>query len=120
MRASIAWGHFEMRLAFADGGNEEAVDVGYLGGLGALYAFDEDLDVAVGHFDGLHDVADGADLIDFFGFGLVDAGIMLGGEKDFAVAGECLFERTNARLAAHDKGRNHVREYHHVPNGHHG
>ena len=64
--------HFEVALAGADGGDEEAVAICDFKRLGALDALDQDLDVAVGHFDALHDAADGADLVDVLGFGLVD------------------------------------------------
>ena len=112
--------HFELGLAGAHRGDKEAVAVVDLDGLGALHAFDQNLDIAVGHLDALHDVADGADLVDFLGLGLVDGGVVLGGEKDLAVAVERLFEGAHARLAAHHEGRHHVGEDHHVPDGHHG
>ncbi len=60
------------------------------------------------------------DLIDLLGFGLVNGGIVLGGEKDLAVAGERFFEGAHAGKAAHDEGRHHVGKYHHIPDGHHG
>ena len=88
--------------------------------LGALDALDQDLDVAVGHFDALHDAADGADLVDVLGFGLVDGGVVLGGEKDLAVAAEGFFEGADTGLAAHDEGRHHIGEDDHIANGHHG
>jgi len=64
--------------------------------------------------------ADGADLEDVLGLGLVDGGVVLGGKKDFAVAGERLFKSAHAGLAADDKGRHHVGEDDHVANRHHG
>src|SRR5580658_197677 len=112
--------HFELRFAHAHGGDEEAVAVVHFDGLGALHAFDEHFDIAVGHLDALHDVADGADLVNLFGFGLVDAGVVLRGEKYLAVAGERLFKSAHAGLAAHYERRHHVGEDHHVPDGHHG
>jgi hypothetical protein len=107
-------------LAGAYGGDEEAVAVSDVDGLGALDALDQDLDVAIGHFDALHDVADRADLVDVLGLGLVDGGVVLGGEKDLAIAAECLFERTHAGLAAHHEGRHHIGEDDHIADGHHG
>ncbi len=112
--------HLEVVLAGAHGGDEEAVAVGDFNGLGALDALDKDLDVAVGHFDALHDVADGADLVDVLGLGLVDGGVMLGGEKDLAVATEGLLESAHAGLAAHHEGGHHIGEDNHVADGHHG
>ncbi len=112
--------HFEVALAGAHGGDEEAVAVGDFDGLGALDALDEDLDVAVGHFDALHDAADGADLVDVLGLGLVDGGVVLRGEEDFAIAAEGLFEGAHAGFAADDEGRHHIGEDDHVADGHHG
>ena len=112
--------HFKIGFAGAHGGDEEAVAVVHFDRLGALHAFDQHLDVAVGHFDALHDVADGADLVDLLGLGLVDGGVVLGGEKDLAVAVERFFKRAHAGEAADHEGRHHVREDHHVPDGHHG
>ena len=86
--------HLEVRFAHAHGGHKEAVAVGNFERLGALHAFHQHLDVAVGHLDALHDVADGADLVNLLGLGLVYAGVVLGGEEDFAVAGERLFQRS--------------------------
>ena len=51
-------GHLEVGLAGANGGHEETVAVVHLGGLGALHALHQHLDVAVRHLDALHDVAD--------------------------------------------------------------
>jgi hypothetical protein len=112
--------HLEFALAGAHGGDEEAVAVGDFNGLGALHALDQDLDVAVGHFDALHDVADGADLVNVLGLGLVDGGVVLGGEENLAVAGQGLFEGAHAGLAAHDERRHHIGEDDHVADGHHG
>ena len=112
--------HLEQGLAGADGGDEEAVGVVHLDGAGALDAFDEHLDVAVGHLDALDDVADGAGGVDVSGVGLVDGGVMLGGEEDLAVAGQGLFEGADAGFAADDEGRHHVGEDDHVADRHHG
>src|ERR1039458_7465105 len=94
--------HFEVALAGAYCGDKETVAVSHVDGFGALDALDEDLDVAVGHFDALHDVADGADLVDVLGLGLVDGGVVLGGEEYLAVAAESLLEGAHAGLAAHN------------------
>ncbi len=112
--------HFKIGLAGAHRGHEEAVAVVHFDGLGALHALDQHLDVAIGHLDALHNVADGADLVDFLGLGFVDRGVVLRGEKDLAVAVERFFQRTHAGLPAHHEGRHHVGEDHHVPDGHHG
>ena len=88
--------------------------------LAALDAFDQHLDVAVGQLQALHDVDDRADLVDLVGLGLVDAGVMLGGQKDLLVGGQRFFQGANARFAAHHERRHHVGEDDHVPDGHHG
>ncbi len=78
--------------------------------LAALQAFDQNLDVAVRQLEALHDVDDGADLVNLVRLRLVDAGVVLGGEEDPLVAGQRLFQRAHAGLAAHDERRHHVRE----------
>ena len=88
--------------------------------LAALNAFDQHFDVAVGQLQALHDVDDGADLVDFVRLGLVDAGVMLGGQKDLLVRGQRFFQGAHAGLAAHHKRRHHVRKDDHVADGHHG
>ena len=112
--------HLEVALAGAHRGHKEAVAVGDFKRLGALHAFHQHLDVAVGHLHALHDVADGPDLEDVLGLGLVDRGVVLRGEKDLAVAGERLFERAHARLPAHHERGHHVGKDDHVADGHHG
>jgi hypothetical protein len=97
-----------------------AVGLDDLQDLAALDAFDQNFDVAVGQLQALHDVDDGADLVDVVGLGLVDGGVVLGGQKDLLVGGQSLFESAHAGLAAHDERRHHVGKDDHVPNGHHG
>ncbi len=62
-------GYLEVGFAGAHGGHEKAVAVCHVDGLCALYALDQYLDIAVRHFDALHDVADGADLEDLLALG---------------------------------------------------
>ena len=88
--------------------------------LAALDAFDQHFDVSVGQLQALHDVDDGADLENVAGLGFVDRGIVLGGKKNFLIAGQSFFERAHARLPAHHERSHHVRKDDHVPNGHHG
>ena len=97
-----------------------AVRVGSLEQSAALNAFHQHLDVAIGQLEALHDVDDGADLVNLIGLGLVDGGIVLSGQKDFLVRGQRLFEGPHAGLSAHDERRHHVRKDDHVPDGHHG
>ena len=113
-------GHLKVGPAGTHGGHKKTVAVVHLGGLGALHALHQDLDISVGHFYALHDIADGPDLVDLLGLGLVDRGVVLRGEKDLAVAGERFFKSPHAGLAPHHEGRHHVRKNHHVPDGHHG
>ena len=103
----------------ADGSLHEAFALADLQDLAALDAFDQHLDVAVGQFQALHDVDDGADLVDLVGLGFVDAGVVLGGQEDLLVGGQRLFQRAHARFPAHDERGHHVREDDHVPDGHH-
>ena len=105
---------------YADGSLEIAVGFDDLQNLAAFYALDQNLDVAVGEFERLDDVDDGADLEDVIGFGFVDRGVVLGGQKDFLVAGQSLFERAYARFPAHHERSHHIRKDDHVTNGHHG
>ncbi len=88
-------------------------------GAGAFDAFDENLDVAIGELDALHDVGEGTDGVDFLGLGVVHGGIMLRGEKDLLVAGEGFFESADAGFPADDEGSHLLRENDHVPHRHH-
>jgi len=104
----------------ANRGLHVTVRIGGLQKAAALDALDEDFDIAVGQLQALHDVDDGADLIDFIRFGLVDGGIVLGGQEDLFVRGKSFFQGAHAGLAANHEGRHHVRKDDHVPNRHHG
>jgi hypothetical protein len=64
-----------------------AVGLGNAKDLAALDALDQDFDVAVGELQALHDVDDGADLKNVVGLGLVDGGVVLGGQKDLLIGG---------------------------------
>ena len=88
----------------------EAFGVRDLQDLAALDTFDQDLDIAIGELQALDDIDDRAYLIDLVCLGLVDAGIVLGGQKDLLVRGQCLFQGANARFPSDDKRRHHIRE----------
>ena len=107
-------------LGGAYGGFEVAVGIDDLQDLAALKAFDEDFDVAVGQLEALNDVDDGADLIDLVGLGLVDTGVVLGGEKNLLVAGQSFFQGADAGLPADHEGRHHEGKDDDVADGHHG
>ena len=102
-----------------DGGAEETVFFADRDDFAALDAFDQNLDIAIGLLQALHDIGDGADGKNFIRTRLIHAGIMLRGEKNFVVAGQRFFERAHARFAAHHERRHHVRKDDDVPNGHH-
>ena len=87
--------------------------------LAAFDAFHQHLDVAILQLEALHDVDDAADGVDFVRLGVVDGGVVLGGEKDLLVARHRLFERTHALLASHHERNHHVRKDDHVADGHH-
>ncbi len=89
--------HFEIASCRCERWRQRSHPVVHLDRLGALHAFDQHLDVAVRHLDALHDVADGADLENLLGLGLVDRGVVLRGKKDLAIAVERLFKGANAR-----------------------
>ena len=86
----------------------------------ALDAFDQDLDVAVGQLQALHDVDDRAYLVDLIGLGFIDAGVVLGGQENLLVGRQRLFEGANAGFPSYDKRSHHVGEDDHVADGHHG
>src|SRR5882724_6134273 len=110
---------FNGRARQADGGLEEAFGFGDLEDAATFDAFHENLDVAVRQFEALHDVDDGSDFVDFVGLGLVNAGVVLSGQEDLLVAGECLFQGADAGFPADNERGHHEREDHHVPDRHH-
>ncbi len=104
----------------ANGGLHVSVGVGDLQNLAALNAFNQNFNVAVGEFQALHDIDDGADLINFVGFWFVDGGIVLSRQKNLLVRSQGFFESAYARFAPHYERSHHERKDDHVPNGHHG
>ena len=106
-------------LGGADYGAEVAIRISDALYLPALNAFDQHFNVAVGKFQALDNVNDGAHLIDLCGLGLIHGGVVLGGEKNLAVTGKRLFQRAHAGFPAHDKGSHHEREDHHIADRHH-
>src|SRR6185312_5149578 len=98
----------------------ESFTLADLQNLAALDTFDEDLDIAVRQLQALHDVDDGADLIDLVWLRLVDTGVMLGGQENLLVSSQRFFQRVHTRFTAHHEGGHHVGKNDHVPDGHHG
>ena len=113
-------GRLDASVQQANGGAEEA----FLGGdgqrAGALDAFDQDLDIAVGELDALDDVGERADGVNFFGLGIVHRSIVLRGQENLLVPGESLFERADAGFAADDERRHLLGKNDHVAHRHHG
>ena len=125
-RRDALHGGFERLVGFgrvtrhAHRGLHETLGVDHLQNLAALNAFDQNFNIAVGQLQALHDVDDGADLVDFVGFGFVDGGVVLRGQENFLIRRQRFFEGAHARLAAHHKRRHHEGKDDHVPDGHHG
>src|SRR5437588_1066760 len=111
MRGEIHRAHRGLEVTFV---------VFYFEDFAALHAFDENLDVAILQLQSLHDVDDGADLVDLVRLGLVNAGVVLGGQKDLLVGSQRCFQGAHAGFPAHHEWGHHEREDHHVPYGHHG
>src|SRR5581483_8639854 len=88
--------------------------------LAALNALNQNLDVSVREFETLDNIDDRAHLINFIRLGLIDARIMLSGQKDFFVRRERFFKSAHARFAAHHEWGHHMGKDDHVPDGHHG
>jgi hypothetical protein len=103
----------------ADGGREGAVVILDADGRGALAPLDDDLGLAVLLALRLEDAGDGADRVDLVGVGLVDGGVVLGGEEDRAVGGERVFERAHRAGPADLEGDLGEREDHDIADGHH-
>ncbi len=112
--------YFQLPVGDPHRGHEKAIRVVHLDSLGPLQSLHQHLDVAVRHLHALDDIADGSHRVNVFRPRLIDARVVLRGEKNLAVPGERLFQRPHARLTPHDKRRHHVRKDHHVPDRHHG
>ncbi len=113
------WRGFKLRLAGAHRGHKKAGAIVHFSGLGSLNAFHQHFDIAVRHLHALHNSANGSDLVDIFRLGLVDRCVVLGCEKNLAVAVQRLFQSAHAGLAAHHERGHHVGKDDHVPDRHH-
>src|ERR1700728_1317811 len=103
----------------AGGCTEEAFVAGDLTDLGALGAFDENFDMAIGQLHALYDIGERSDLINLFGLGVIDRGIVLRDQDKFLVSGKRVFHSAHGGFAAHDEWVHHLREDDHVPHRHH-
>ncbi len=118
-------GLFELRGRFGahrHGTQHGAVKAFFTGDLyrfGALDTFDQHANVAVGQLDALNDIGQRAHGENFFGLGIVDRGVMLGGEENLFFAGQSFFEGAHRCFPADDKRLHHLRKNHHIPHRHH-
>ena len=117
---------FELCIGFdgvtrqADCGLHESLAISYLQDFAALNSFNQNFDVAIRELQALNDIDNSSDLIDFVRLGLIHAGIVLSGEKNFLVRGQSFFQGAYARFPTDDERRHHVWKDDHVPDGHHG
>ncbi len=81
---------------------------------GALRAFDQHLDRAIGQLQHLQDVRDAADLVDVLGFGLVLRRVLLRDQHDAFAGFHRSFERLDRLRTADEQRNDHVREDDHV------
>ena len=72
-----------------------------------------------GSLHALHDIGQRADGENFFGLGIVDRGVVLGGEENLSFAGQRFFERAHGGFAPDDERLHHLRENNHIPHRHH-
>ena len=96
-------GEGSARWAPAQRGAVEAFFAGDLHGLGALHAFDQHADVAVGQAYALHDVGQRSHGENFFRLGIVHRSVMLRGQENLLVARQGLFEGAHGGFAADDE-----------------
>ena len=112
--ASISWcvpgfsaDHLGVRL-------EEGVVLGEAHDAGALAAFDQHLDRAVGQLQQLQHGADRADRENVGRRRIVLRRVLLRDEKDLLIVLHHVFERPHRLLAADEERHDHVREHHDV------
>jgi hypothetical protein len=95
-------------------GLKEIRVVGELGDAGALAAFDQHLDRAVGQLEQLQDGTDRAYRIDVGRRRLVLRRVLLGHQKNLLVVLHDVFQRPHRLIAADEEWHDHVREDHDV------
>ena len=100
-------------------GAVKAFFTGDLYRFGALDTLDQHANVAVRQLHALNDIGQRAHGENFFGLGIVDRGVMLGGEENLFFAGQRFFEGAHRCFAADDKRLHHLRKNDHIPHRHH-
>ncbi len=103
----------------AQRGAIEALFAGKLHNFGALHAFDQNANIAVGQLHTLHNIGEGADGKDLLRLGVIDRSVVLGGEENLFFSRERLFQRAHRGFPPDDEGLHHLREDDHVPHRHH-
>ena len=106
---------FDARLRQRDGGRHENRGL-HLDGLdaGALRAFDQHLDGAVGQLEHLQDVGEAADAVEILRLRLILGGGFLGQQQDALAAFHRHFERLDGFRATDEERNDHVREDDHI------
>ena len=82
-------------------------------------AFHQDLDRTVGQLEHLHNLAEGAELIEIFDLGIVGLRVALRDQKDLPFIFHGPFQGLDGTRPAHEQGRHHVRENHDIPQREH-
>ena len=113
-RFDVAGGFLLLRQHLDDDAVEALVFLP-LDGAGAIDAFDQHLDVAVGQLQALDDVGDAAHRVDVVRPRVVDRRVVLRGEEDPLVLQQRVFERAGGRRPSDDERHHHVREDDDVP-----
>jgi len=81
------------------------------------HALDQDLHPAVGQLEHPDDHGHGAHGVDLVLGGLLDGGVLLGGQEDVPVLVQRLVNRLDGQTPAHEQRQDHIRVYDHVPDG---
>ena len=97
----------------------ETLFTGELHDLGALDAFHQHANIAVGKLDALHNVCERSDCKDLLRLGIIDRSIVLCGQENLLFSCQRLFQRAHRRFPPDDERLHHLRENNHVPHGHH-
>ena len=113
------WRIFRTRAQQSNRSSEEPLFRGNRQRPSPLHTFHQNLDIAVGELDALHDVGERSDGVNLFRLGVIHGCIVLRGKKNLLVARQRFFQRADARLTADDKRCHLLREDDHVAHRHH-